>query len=271
MKLLPLALTVLGASLTLAGDHDPAYYLNHINPAYMVAIDDVQKWHAVKDALGPSFSGTPSWKMQMMVIETKLRDYGAVDIQRNNRKYNRWSTSFWPDDSNWTLVSNGKPVRVASFGANSGSTPEQGTNADLIYYDPANPPASIEGKIVVYVCVPEDENTPVAKRLYIWPGDYMYLSSPETFPDPRVPRKLSMAAHLRSEMQQANNMRQKADRWKKRRAQFSFISRRATSALPGSIRSACHRSTMCRRSISIATRASRWWPMRRIRAKPRCV
>ena len=84
--------------------------------------------------------------MQLTVIETKLRDYGAVDIKRNPRTYNRWTTTEWPDDLHRTLVSNGKTVKVASYGANSGSTPEQGTTADLIYYDLANPPASIAGE-----------------------------------------------------------------------------------------------------------------------------
>jgi len=210
MKRQSLLLALLAAAAFAAtADHDPAWYVNHINPKYLVPTDEVQKWHAVKDALGPAFAGTPSWRMQMTVIETKLRDYGAVDIKRNVRTYNRWSTTEWPDDSHWTLVSDGKPVRVASYGANSGSTPEQGTTADLIYYDPANPPASIERKIVVYLTVPETEATPAAKRLYPWPGDYMFLSNPETFPDPLIPRKLSLAAHLRSEMQQANGMRQK--------------------------------------------------------------
>ena len=176
----------------------------------------------MKDALGPSFAGSPSWRMQLTVIETKLRDYGAVDIKRNPRTYNRWTTTEWPDDSHWTLVSNGKTVKVASYGANSGSTPEQGTTADLIYYDPANPPASIAGKIVVYLTIPEDEHTPLDKRMHIWPGDYMFLSNPETFPDPRIPRKLSMQAHLRSEMGQANAFRQQLIEGKAAGAVFVF-------------------------------------------------
>ncbi len=203
-------------------DRDAAYYLNHINSKFMPSIDDVQKWHAVKDALGPSFAGSPSWRMQLTVIETKLRDYGAVDIKRNPRTYNHWTTTEWPDDSHWTLQSNGKSVTVASYGANSGSTPDAGITADLVYYDPANPPASIAGKIVVYLTIPEDEHTPLDKRMYIWPGDYMFLSNPETFPDPRIPRKLSLQTHLRSEMGQANAFRSKLIEGKAAGAVFVF-------------------------------------------------
>jgi hypothetical protein len=215
-------LPIIALTLLSAADHDATYELTHINPHYMVSIDDAQRWHAVKDVLGPSFAGTPSWRMQMTVIETKLRDYGAVGIVRNNQSYQRWSTTEWPDDSHWTLVSNDKPVKVASYGANSGSTPPEGTTANLIYYDPANPPASIEGKIVAYLTIPETEKTPADKRLYAWPGDYMYLSNPETFPDPKIPRKLSMQQHLRSEMQQANTFRQKLIDGKAAGAVFVF-------------------------------------------------
>ena len=67
-------------------------------------------------------------------------------------------------------------VRVASYGANSGTTPDAGVIADLVFYDPANPPASIAGKIVVVQTEPETEKTPPERRVYIYPGDYLYLS-----------------------------------------------------------------------------------------------
>src|SRR5262249_27594138 len=130
--------------------------------------------------------------------------YGAVDISRNAWTYDRWSTSQWPDDSKWTLTSNGQRVRVASYGANSGTTPETGVTAALVFYDPAAPPASIAGKIAVVQTVPETEETPPNRRIYIYPGDYLFLSSPETFPDPRVPTKASHAITPRAEMSQHN-------------------------------------------------------------------
>ena len=35
------------------------------DPKYLVPMDEVQKWHAVKGALGPAFAETPSRRMQM--------------------------------------------------------------------------------------------------------------------------------------------------------------------------------------------------------------
>jgi len=180
--------------------------VNHINHSFMATAEEIQRWHSAKDLLGPALSGNESWKIFLTVIETKLREYGAVDIFKNKFTYDRWHTSEWPDDSQWSLVSNGEPLRPASYGANSGSTPEAGTTADLVYYDPDKPPASIDGKIVVIQTVPEDENTPADKRIYEYPGDYLYLSSPETFPDPRSPRKVNASVIMRAEMRQATSL-----------------------------------------------------------------
>lgn len=178
--------------------------LTHLNKAFLLTATEAQEWHAAKDSLGPALSGNPSWKNFMSIVEARLRDYGAVDIRRNAWTYDRWSTSQWPDDSKWTLVSNGRKVRVASYGANSGTTPEAGVTADLMLYDPAARPDSMAGKIVVVQTTPETEQTPPDKRIYIYPGDYLFLSSPETFPDPRVPTKVSHSITPRAEMSQHN-------------------------------------------------------------------
>jgi len=179
--------------------------LTRINPKFLVTPEEAQSWHAAKDLLGPALSGNASWKVFMTIVEAKLREYGAVDLMKNAWTYDRWHTSEWPDDSQWSLVSNGKPLRVASYGANSGTTAASGVTADLVFYDPAKPPASIEGKIVVFQTVPEDENTPADRRVYEYPGDYLYLSNAETFPDPRIPRKANMTVMMRSEMRQATS------------------------------------------------------------------
>ena len=186
--------------------HGAASDLNRINPKFLVTPEEAQRWHTAKDLLGPALSGNPSWKVFMTIVEEKLREYGAVDLRRNTWTYDRWHTSEWPDDSKWSLVSNGKPLRVASYGANSGATAEAGVTADLVFYDPAKPPASIEGKIVVFQTTPEDENTPADRRTYEYPGDYLYLSNPDTFPDPRIPRKTTMTVSTRAEMRQATEL-----------------------------------------------------------------
>jgi hypothetical protein len=171
----------------------------------MVPLDQVQKWHAAKDAGGPALSGNASWRTFVGLIETELKALGAVDINRNTFTYDRWSTSEWPDTSQWSLVSDGKPVRVASYGANSGTTPPDGVTANLVFYDPASPPASLDGRIVVFQLERETETTPDDRRVYEYPGDYLFLSDPETFPDPRVPRKANMTVSARSEMRQATS------------------------------------------------------------------
>src|SRR5262249_22725263 len=114
--------------------------LNQINPAYVITPKEATEWHAHKDKLGPALSGNLSWRNYMEFVEKKLKEYGAVDVMRNTWTYDRWSTSEWPDDSKWSLVSDGKKVKVSSYGCYSGSTSEEGLTAELVYYDAANPP-----------------------------------------------------------------------------------------------------------------------------------
>jgi hypothetical protein len=176
--------------------------LTHIDPRFMLTVDEAQRWHSAKDVLGPALSGTPSWQIYLTIVEAKLRAYGAVDLTRQAWTYDRWSTTEWPDDANWSLVSAGARIRVAHYGANSGSTPPEGVTAPLVSYDPAHPPASIAGKIAVVQTRPEDEAMPANERFYVWPGDYLYLSNPETFPDPTLPFKVSHHLPVVSETRQ---------------------------------------------------------------------
>ncbi|MEK7834173.1 MAG: hypothetical protein AAB401_24005, partial [Acidobacteriota bacterium] len=123
--------------------------LNQVNPAFVITPKEAKEWHTVKDKLGPALSGNPSWRNYMEFVEKKLRDYGAADVTRDTFSYNRWHTSDWPDKSKWSLVSNGQKINVASYGCYSGSTPEEGLTADLVYFDSANLAKDIVGKIVV--------------------------------------------------------------------------------------------------------------------------
>ena len=147
-----LLLVTIGASPVAlrAQSRTTARPLNQINPAFVITPREATEWHALKAKGGPAFSGNPSWRNFMEFVETKLKDYGAVDVTRNAFTYDRWHTSEWPDDGKWSLLSNGKKVRVASYGAYSGSTSEEGVTAEMVYYDAANPPKDIAGKIVVW-------------------------------------------------------------------------------------------------------------------------
>jgi len=173
-----------------------SYYLTHINPAFMIKPDEVYQWHLDKDKGGPTYSGNASWKKHMTFLEAKLKAYGVVDLTKNRWTYNRWYTSDWPDDKNWTLISNGERVKVASYGAYSGSTDVSGVTAELVYYDPAAPPPSIKGKIAVFTTAPHPE-PPLAEDYKKWftLNDYEYLSNPETFPPmfTKVPVNQSIA------------------------------------------------------------------------------
>ena len=192
-------------SVTAAAQNSPD--LTKINPKFLITVEDAQKIHAAKDAQGPALSGTASWRNFVGIIETRLRAANAVGFVKNAWTFNRWSTTEYPDTSGWSLTSDGKPVKVASYGANSGTTLPNGVAGDLVFVDLGAPGADavltktdIAGKIVVFQTVPETDKTPAAERIYEYPGDYMYLANPETFPDPRIPTKVTRGVTMRAEM-----------------------------------------------------------------------
>jgi hypothetical protein len=179
-----------------ASDH-----LNTINRELLISPEEARAWHVEKDSMGgPTIAGSPSWRNFLEVAERELRACGVVDIFRNPWTYTRWYTTEWPDDSQWSLEVGGERVRVAAYGCNSGRTPEEGVTAQLVLYRDGLPADALRGKIVVVVkpqaepfvggaeaaAVPA-EPAPAGGGT-IRRGDYEYLSSPESFPDPTVPR-----------------------------------------------------------------------------------
>ena len=119
-----IGLLVFGRMLLTDAQQDAGYYLNHVNPDYVVTPQEAYEWHAAKDAMGPTYSGSASWKNFLAIVEAKLKEYGAVDIVRNAWTYDRWHTSDWPDDTSWGLVSGGDPVKdglVASMRRSGGN------------------------------------------------------------------------------------------------------------------------------------------------------
>ncbi len=125
-----------------------------INEDFLISAEEAYDWHVLKDKGGPTFSGNESWQSYITFIEEKLRGYGVIDIIKNKWTYNRWYTSEWLDSSNWTLISDGEPVKVAHYGAYSGATGADGVTAELVYYDPTTRP-SVKGKIAVFTLAPE--------------------------------------------------------------------------------------------------------------------
>ncbi len=126
-----------------------------IDPDWAVTADEAYEWALVKDANLPAITGSPKWNNYVAFLEEKLLEYGAVDLFRNRWTFDRWSTS--EDAGSWTLVSDGEPVRVAYYAANSGVTANDGITAELVYYDHDSPPESIAGKIVVFETQPHPE------------------------------------------------------------------------------------------------------------------
>lgn len=165
MRVTPTGLVAVVVSLGAVLSARQSPDLTRINPKFLMTVEDAQQLHAAKDAQGPALSGNASWRNFVGIIETRLRAANAVGFVKNAWTFDRWSTTEFPDASGWSLSSDGKPIRAASYGANSGTTPP-------------------------------------AEHVYEYPGDYMFLSSPETFPDPRVPTKVTRTVTMRAEMRQ---------------------------------------------------------------------
>ena len=127
----------------------------NLDPAWAVTADEAYQWALVKDANLPAITGSPEWNNYIAFLEEKLTEYGVVDMHHNSWMFDRWDTT--DDPSGWTLVSDGEPVRVAHYAANSGVSADDGITAELVYYDHDDPPESIEGKIVVIPTRPHPE------------------------------------------------------------------------------------------------------------------
>ncbi|MEO8452605.1 MAG: hypothetical protein ABI647_22620, partial [Gemmatimonadota bacterium] len=141
--------------------------LTTVAPAYLISTAQATAWHRFKAAGGPTFSGSTSWKRFLGFLESNLAKQGVVDLTKNRWTYDRWRTGEWPGRGSWSLMSAGKRVPVASYGAYSGSTGPRGVSAELVYYDPNAPPSSMRGKIVVYEAPPHPE-PPYDERYRTW-------------------------------------------------------------------------------------------------------
>ena len=154
-----------------------------LDPAWVVTADESYEWATVKDANLPALTGSPEWRNYLTFLEQKLLEYGVVDIFKNSWEFERWDTS--DDSSDWSLSSDGVPVRVANYGAYSGSTGPDGTTAELIYYDHDDPPESIAGKIVVIPTRPHPEPPYDDDYLINFTfNDYEYATDPENLRPP---------------------------------------------------------------------------------------
>src|SRR5579872_3972734 len=181
----------LGASVSLApgfafapAREDSAAHpaLTKINPKFMATPKEVHDWHVVKDSQGgPTMTGSPSWKSYVEFAEKSWREAGVIDIFRNSFTFTRWSTTEYPDDSNWSLHVDGDKIKVASYGCNSGQTPANGVTGPLVVYKEGMPAEALRGKIAIVVKAQGRGGSNGS-------DDYEFLSNPETFPNPLIPR-----------------------------------------------------------------------------------
>ena len=158
-------------------------HLTELNHDWVITADEAYQWASVKNDNLPTLTGSQEWLNYMAFLEQTLADYGAVDGVKNSWEFERWFTS--EDSRKWSLVSDGSAVRVASYGAYSGSTGSEGITAELIFYDHDNPPQDIEGKIVViptrpHPTVPFSEDYLINYTF----NDYEHATNAETLPTP---------------------------------------------------------------------------------------
>ena len=157
-----------------------------LDPDWIVTAEEAYEWASLKNDNLPTLTGSPEWLNYMAFLEEELTGYGAVDVMKNRWSFERWDTSDDPTD--WSLQSDGAAVRVANYGAYSGSTGPEGITAEMIYYDHDNPPDSIEGKIVVIPTRPHPEPPYDDDYLINYTfNDYEYTTDADTYPAPFEP------------------------------------------------------------------------------------
>lgn len=157
--------------------------LTTIDRALLPAAEQIRAWHVIKDSKGgPTMTGSPSWQNYLQLLEKEWRDSGVVDIFRNAFPFLRWHTTEFPDDSRWSLQIDGRKIAVASYGANSGRTPDAGVTGNLVVYTPGMPDAALAGKIAIVVKERGNGGSNGS-------DDYEYLSNTDTFPNPLKPRQ----------------------------------------------------------------------------------
>lgn len=157
---------------------DSGNFLTHVRDDWVLSEEEAVKWHELKDEKGPALTGNESWQHFMEFVEQELLGSGVVDIHRNQWSFNRWHSSEWPDNTDWSFVSNGQEIEVANYGANSGSTGPDGITAELVYYDTDGPPVDIANKIVVFSTKNDQD---LVKQFSN--SDYEYHSSWESYPE----------------------------------------------------------------------------------------
>jgi hypothetical protein len=168
--------------------------LRRVNPNWVVSETEAMAWHKVKDSNGPALAGNASWHHFLEFLEAKLKEYRCINVHRSSWMFDRMETSYWPDDSKWSLVSNGARLTVANYGANCGLTGPEGVTTELVLWDPLNKP-DVAGKIIVFRPVPRAD-----VRDAFSGADYEYMTAFESWPveGRAVPQELTAIPSIAS-------------------------------------------------------------------------
>jgi hypothetical protein len=159
-----------------------------IRPDWIVSEQEALAWHKVKDQKGPALTGNESWHQFLQFLEGKLKEYGCVDVHRSSWMFDRMQTSYWPDDSGWSLTLNGRPVVVSNYGANCGLTGPRGITAETVLWDPKRP-EDATGKIVIFRPTPRED-----VRDAFTNSDYEFLTAFDSYPIEGKPISQEQAA-----------------------------------------------------------------------------
>jgi hypothetical protein len=158
-------------------------FLTTVNPEFMITTSEALAWHQYKDQFGPTYSGNKSWHKFLSFTKKKFKALGVENLTANKWTYARWHTSDWPDDSDWSLKSDGRPVKVAHYGAYSGATGPEGITAKLALLNSQAEMSTYSGKLVVVPVAPHPK-PPLKEDYEKWftLNDYEFLSDADTFP-----------------------------------------------------------------------------------------
>jgi len=183
--------------------------LSRIHQPFMITPKQALDWNVFKAECGPTYAGSTGWKRYTDFMISKMPEFGAVDLDYVEIPYDHYIVEDWPDrrthmhnspNAVEKLVTDGTAVPViASYGMTSGSTPPEGITAQMLYYDPAQPPADsqITGRILVFQT--QKQPAPPYTNNFLdnyTPTDYEWRS-PGKWPDLFVPPPLTYGTSFR--------------------------------------------------------------------------
>ena len=154
-----------------------------LKDSWVVDEQEATSWSMVKSNNLPTLTGSQEWLNYMNFLEESFINYGVIDIHKNKWEFDKWNIS--EDPSNWTLSVDGKDIRVAYYGAYSGTTGLEGITAEMIYYDHDNPPSDIKDKIVI-IPTRKHPSKPYSTNYLtnFTYNEYEYVLDGDTLPEP---------------------------------------------------------------------------------------